>query len=590
VEENVADDGTQRWTAMGPASSTCIFRIADADGTPTGFSGIFFLATPPVPVLNITSPEEGDDWEIDSNHDIEWSSSGISGTVSILLSRDTGDTWETIAGFVTDDDGGLYEWTVTGPPSEECLVKIVDIDEEPADTSDIFTISETVQETLQIISPQAGNEWEIGTEQDIRWYSANTSGSVMVQISRDAGRTWLSLAGNAVDDGIYPWLVQGPPSDSCMVRINDRDGEPTDLSGVFSIFESTQPFISVIAPWPNAEWGLTTHRWIEWDSEGTSGTLSISLSRNGGTDWESVVGETVDDGVYEWDVTGPASNTCVFRIQDGDGSPETESEIFKIIDMSPILMVSIPGGSFKMGFYDFTNPGSDQTPVHTVTVGSFLISKYEITQSQYAAFDSDHQSAYHGWDLNPVEEVSWYDAASFCNWLSTENGYRPFYDEEDLDAQTGNVQMDWESDGYRLPTEAEWEYACRAGTQTHYYIGDTDTLYTYCEPLDPLLNEIAWYCGNTTFPIGVGAMEPNSFLLYDMSGNVYEWCNDWYADDYYEYSPLEDPLGPETGLKRVIRGGSWYDFAVFCRSAHRAKKDPGDTDPDLGFRVLRPFD
>ena len=590
IEAGVADDGTERWIATGPASSICIVRIADIDGNPTGFSGIFSLSSPPEPVLSITSPQAGDDWEIDSIHEIDWTSSGTSGTVSILLSRDDGDTWETIEGFTDDTDGGTYEWTVTGPPSTQCRVSIVDIDDEPADSSDLFTISETVQETLQITAPQPSDEWEIGTEKDFRWYSANTSGSVMVQLSRNAGRTWVSVASNEIDDGIHPWTVQGPASDSCMVRINDSDGDPTDISGIFSIIESSAPFISIFAPWPEAEWGIDTHRWIEWESEGTSGLLSISLSRNGGTDWESIVGETVDDGVYEWDVTGPVSNTCIFRIQDSDDSPVTDSETFRIIDMSPIIMVSVPGGSFQMGFYDSLNPSSDQNPVHSVSVGSFLISKYEITQSQYADYDSDHESYYDGWDLNPVEGVSWYDAAMFCNWLSDENGYGTFYDDDDLLVEAGTVHMNWEADGYRLPTEAEWEYACRAGTQTHYYIGDTDALYNYCEPLDLLLNEIAWYCGNTQFPIGVGAMEPNSFVLYDMSGNVFEWCNDWYADDYYEYAPAEDPRGPETGLQRVIRGGSWYDNAIYCRSATRRKSIPGDTYPDIGFRVLRPID
>ncbi|MBN1426510.1 formylglycine-generating enzyme family protein [Candidatus Fermentibacteria bacterium] len=242
-------------------------------------------------------------------------------------------------------------------------------------------------------------------------------------------------------------------------------------------------------------------------------------------------------------------------------------------------MVSLPGGAFMMGFCDSTGAGYDQQPVHEVTLSPFSISRYEVTQEQYALYDPSHGSEFQNTE-GPVENVSWFDAARFCNWLSRREGHTEFYVESDW-------SCNWTADGYRLPTEAEWEYACRGGTTSHYYGGDTDTLYNLCEPLDPTLDPIAWYCGNTSAPHEVGGKTPNAFGLYDTSGNVYEWCNDWYLWNYYEYSPSSDPPGPESELQRVNRGGSWYGYAMNCRSAARAADDPGVVYPDLGFRVVR---
>ncbi len=154
---------------------------------------------------------------------------------------------------------------------------------------------------------------------------------------------------------------------------------------------------------------------------------------------------------------------------------------------------------------------------------------------------------------HPVLNLSWNDAVAYCRWLSEEEGRE-----------------------YRLPTEAEWEYACRSGTTTRYYFGDDAGA----------LAEYAWYRGNSGFrPHRVGQKRPNAWGLYDMHGNVSEWCSDWYSSDYYANSPLEDPAGPESGSLRVHRGGSWLFTAGICRSADRYWFTPGYRGSDLGFRV-----
>jgi formylglycine-generating enzyme required for sulfatase activity len=161
-------------------------------------------------------------------------------------------------------------------------------------------------------------------------------------------------------------------------------------------------------------------------------------------------------------------------------------------------------------------------------------------------------------DEHPVVNVSWNDAKAFCDWLGGKEGKT-----------------------YRLPSEAQWEYACRAGNTTRYCFGDEESG----------LGEYAWYdknSGSRTHP--VGQKRPNAFGLYDVHGNVCQWCADWYDDNYYEKSPTDDPAGPSTGTDRVYRGGSRLDDARICRSAYRGKSAPGNRSDFLGFRVLVPAD
>lgn len=241
---------------------------------------------------------------------------------------------------------------------------------------------------------------------------------------------------------------------------------------------------------------------------------------------------------------------------------EQERIVLKLINE----MVEVQGGTFTMGCTsEQSDCISEAIPAHRVTLSSFSIGKYEITQAQWRAImGADPLTLYNkSCDQCPVERVSWQDIVNkFLPKLNRVTGMR-----------------------FRLPTEAEWEYAARGGNKSkgYKYAGSNS------------IGSVAWYDNNaksgnthgsqkTTRP--VGQKSPNELGLYDMSGNVWEWCSDWYDGDYYENSPRNNPKGPSSGLDRVLRGGSWYGIAEYCRVAYRDSNHPRNRNFNNGFRLV----
>jgi len=223
-------------------------------------------------------------------------------------------------------------------------------------------------------------------------------------------------------------------------------------------------------------------------------------------------------------------------------------------------LVTIPAGSFRMGGDKNLEQAEDhENPIHTVSFSKpLLMGKYAVTQAQWTAVMDNNPSGFEG-DLRPVETISWHDAQAFIEALN--------------DGEN--------TTGYRLPTEAEWEYAARAGSESAYAFGSEAVR----------LDAFAWYkknAQNQTHP--VGQLTPNAWGLYDMHGNVHEWCQDWFDRGYYRQSPSQAPGGPAEGLAKSLRGGDWGSDKWYCRSASRSLSAPSRRSNRVGFRIIKETD
>jgi len=301
----------------------------------------------------------------------------------------------------------------------------------------------------------------------------------------------------------------------------------------------------------------------------------------------------------------------------------------------PDDMAYIPGGGFEMGDH-FAEGGSDELPLHAVLLDAFFMSKYEITNQQYCDYlnsalgsgsiylssnvvygtgnnqgycDTSASSSYSqivysggvftvgtkgGRDMSddPMVEVSWYGAAAYCNWRSQQEGREQCYNLSTWDC-------DFTKKGYRLATEAEWEYAARGGEHSPYYRfpwGDTishSQANYYANPsgysydVSPTSGfHPDWNDRINPYTSVVGSFASNGYGLYDMTGNVFEWCNDWYGSTYYSTSPYDNPQGPASGSWRVLGGGGYNNNAYACRVAFRGTQYPDNQSNSYGFRIV----
>lgn len=244
-----------------------------------------------------------------------------------------------------------------------------------------------------------------------------------------------------------------------------------------------------------------------------------------------------------------ATYTYEEEIPGESGEDSASVKTFTVKGVS-FKMVYVDGGTFEMGS---SSGDSDERPVHSVTLSSYYIGETEVTQELWQAVMGSNPSSFTG-NQRPVERVSWNDCQEFIEKLNTLTGEK-----------------------FRLPTEAEWEYAARGGNKSkgYEYAGSDN------------LGDVAWYSDNSeSCTHEVKGKLPNELGLYDMSGNVWEWCSDWYGA--YSSGAQVDPAGPATGSSRVVRGGSWGNDAAYCRVLNRSRNSPAGTFDDYGVRFVLP--
>ena len=253
----------------------------------------------------------------------------------------------------------------------------------------------------------------------------------------------------------------------------------------------------------------------------------------------------------------------------------------------PANFVRIPGGTFMMGSPEHEAERGNDEVLHQVTVSSFCMGKYAVTQKEWREVMGNSPSRFIGDNL-PVEQVRWYDAIEYCNKLSQRDGLIPAYTiavTQRFFSTITDVTWKYMANGYRLPTEAEWEYACRAGTTGPFNTGSTITTdQANYDGEASYKNNVRGIFRKST--VAAGSFAPNGWGLYDMHGNVYEWCWDQYGY-YYCNGAQTDPDGPLDGTFRVIRGGAWFTTARRIRSAFRNSAPHTDRYDAVGFRLVR---
>ncbi len=358
--------------------------------------------------------------------------------------------------------------------------------------------------------------------------------------------------------------------------------------------QNSNPVVDTVHVKQREETFLVDIQYVVHDLESDPLIVYIKVSNDSGKTFDVPVKTVTGD--YGFNIS-PGSDTLHITWDAAQDFPEQYGQKFQVkLIASDINLgdgVSITSGTFSMGD---SSGLIDQQPMHDVTLTEYFISAYTVTNAAYKIFCDMTGHSYPpeggnnqpplGYLVNypeyPVVGISWYDAARYCNWLSEKKGYTACYD-------TTNWSYDPTKNGYHLPSEAQWERAARGNLDRKKYPWGDENPGTRCnyQSYQGILEDEMAKFSNNRGTLPVGKFQPNGLMLYDMAGNVLEWCNDWYQEDYYSESPSEDPPGPDSGFEKVIRGGAWNRSETYLECAFRDKKSPTTRRFDIGFRIAR---
>ena len=432
--------------------------------------------------------------------------------------EDVRDTIESVFGHIE----GVVTDNATGESLSMATVELWPMDlQTQTDGSGAFSFDSLEAGTYRL---RVSKDGYVSSENGIRVNAGQTVSRTVPLAKERAEMQLLDMDGNALSELYLEWV----------------------FGGVFQLRNSGH----VVVEWKISE---VSEAWLECGKQsgelapGASERIELTVDRSKlpSEENEAVVSIASTAGEMQLKVR-------VKVFVPGAVGPDYEETAFGM----SLRMVAVQGGMFQMGATkeQGRNTYDAEKPVHAVALDGFYIGKYEVTQGQWKAVMGTNPSSFKG-DDRPVEKVSWNDAVSFCEKLSEMTGRK-----------------------YRLPTEAEWEYAARGGQQAD------GTMYAGSGAIYDVA--VFGYGINSGATFSVGSKKPNGLGLYDMSGNVWEWCSDWYDSEYYSESPSVNPQGPSGGSSRVIRGGGWSYDARNCRVSFRGSDTPGYRDRALGFRVV----
>jgi formylglycine-generating enzyme required for sulfatase activity len=470
----------------------------------------------------------------------------------------------------------------------------------PAAVTDLAAGSPTTT-TMNLIWTAPGDDANTGiaAEYDIRYSTAVITEANWDSATQVTGEPTPHAAGTS-----ETFTVTGLTADTpYFFALKTRDevlNQWSELSNVPTATTQPPATVTTLAACSPTN-STVTLNWTAPGDDGNTGTateydIRYSTAEITGVTWASatqVTGEPVPDvaGTSEtFTVTGLQTNTLYyFALKTRDGILNQWSGLSNV-PMTTTDFVLIPAGTFTMGS-PTGEPGSssDETQHQVTLTRAIYVQTTELTQAQWWAVMGWNDSFFPGVN-RPVETVNWFDVVSYCNQRSTREGLVPVYTitgalYSGIHFRTATVTWNQDANGYRLPTEAEWEYACRAGSATAFANGPITQLD--CDPVDPNLTLMGWYCGNASHAThNVRGKAPNAWGLYDMHGNVFEFCWDWYG----AYGgTVTDPVGLEAGpfRFRVHRGGSWVGPTGGCRSAYRGTGLPEHLSYSWGFRLVR---
>lgn len=340
ITPSTPNDSHFTWEVPGTEGSTFKVRVSGSGGEPSDESdGVFSIIHPPG--FTLTYPNGGEIIKTGDSYMVTWTSRGWDGQVRIQFSPDNGATWTWSSPYLSNS--GSYTWYVNQTPSDQCLLRVADVEGHASDSSDaVFSVLD--QPFIQVISPNGGENWQVGSQQFITWKTSNQINGVVLEYSINNGSSWTTISQGTSNSLSYLWVIPSIQSENCLIRVSEIAGPAIDISdGVFSIL--AQPHFGVTAPNGGEKWLAGSVQTITWDTGSDIPDVKIQFSTDSGSSWRSVTKSTANTGSFSWTVPNTSNSGCRVRIRDLDGNPSDISDTdFEIYQTSSIALTSPNGG------------------------------------------------------------------------------------------------------------------------------------------------------------------------------------------------------------------------------------------------------